>query len=733
MILKKRNIFKLTIIAIICGILSVPTNSAPSKKKNTKKKKSTPSASCLACLAAFDDQKLEFTMDAAKCTKIVANCDKTNRTSQCENLILDCIDYNCTTDGSCADEMSNRSLFYGCLKATNQFLPYQCASYIAGFASSKASEVQSAQQAKRDAIEAQKAAAEKAQADADRAAANAETEKERIRQEAENKRKQLEQDNIIKLEQEKARLAEEAKVAELTRQAKLEEQKRNSQPNVKYNNLLSQVKKDISTAKTYSNKAYNLLGMKKTEDNQQDGTPLFFPPHIIEMDGISYSNDAKTRALVNGSKYKDSQKFVCTKDTKESFIKTELNNIYNTLKKTRDNLADGTSELEALNADEMSSNTISESKITTLYQTQNKLTEILQTVDSHRNELTTSCETRCAGFSSFNSNSTSSSGPLQFDENGNIIENKKETKSDEYSCKDFETSTSNQMDFSAMIMGQTMDMSDIVGGIGKKVSDLTQRVTRAVLEVDKLLDETEIAVQSGKFEGEGSDYPAIDTCIQYMVLDIASYTTCVQNVLGQQLLAFSKNKNSSAIADELEHSIQATLTNLKSANYYEEIKDECIQCGDSCNNGNIYEDGSNCKLGAINPTSVTVTTGSEGFEQTQICLLSITNALNNAVELKDKTGNSAFQVYTFSGNNVILIDGTSYDANTFANNKLKWKNATGCTLNKVENKVTSNTFGTQTTQSVLDEMASTITCTCNNKQTVANIRQLNYGTYPNCN
>ena len=715
MILKKRNIFKFTIIALICAIVSIPSNSAPSKKKNNKKKSSGPSASCLACLAAFDAQKLEFTMDAEKCTKIVANCDKKNRTSQCENVILDCIDYNCTTEGSCSDEMANRSLFYGCLKATNQFLPYQCASYIAGFASSKASEVQSAQQTKRDAIAAQEAAAKKAQAEAEKAAANAETEKERIRQEAENKRKELENQNAIKLEQEKARLAEEAKLAELTRQAKLEEQKRNSQPNVKYNNLLSQVKKDISTAKTYSNKAYNLLGMKKTEDSQQNGNPLFFPPQIIEMEGISYSNDAKTKALVNGSKYKDSKKFVCTKDTKESFIKTELNNIYNILSKSKDALINGTSELEAINADETSSNTISESKITTLYQAQNKLTEILQTVDTYRNELSTSCETRCAGFSSFNPTSTSSSGPLQFDENGNIIENKKETKSDEYTCKDFETSTSNQMDFASMMMGQSTSMSDMVGGIGKKVSELTQRVTRAVLEVDKLLDETEIAVQSGKFGDEGGDYPAIDTCIQYMVLDIASYTSCVQNVLGQQLLAYSKNKNNSTIQNELEKTINTALTNLRSPNY-NEIKDKTLDCG-------------NVRLNNDTTGTYKIT----DFDTTQNCILSITNVLNKAVELKDKTGNSAFQVYGFSGNNVILIDGTSYDADTFAENKLKWKNPTNCRLTKTENKVTSNTFGTQTTQSVLDEMASTITCTCNGQTAVANIRQLNYGTYPNCN
>lgn len=705
MILKKGNIFKLTIIAIICGILSVPTNSAPSKKKNTKKKKSTPSASCLACLAAFDDQKLEFTMDAAKCTKIVANCDKTNRTSQCENLILDCIDYNCTTEGSCADEMANRSLFYGCLKATNQFLPYQCASYIAGFASSKASEVQSAQQAKRDAIEAQKAAAEKAQADADKAAADAETEKERIRQEAENKRKQIEEDNIIKLEQEKARLAEEARVAEVTRQAKLDEQKRNSQPNVKYNNLLSQVKKDISTAKTYSNKAYNLLGMKKTEDNQQDGTPLFFPPHIIEMDGISYSNDAKTRALVNGSKYKDSQKFVCTKDTKESFIKTELNNIYNTLKKSRDDLADGTSELEALNADETSSNTISESKITTLYQAQNKLTEILQTVDSHRNELTTSCETRCAGFSSFNSNSTSSSGPLQFDENGNIIENKKETKSDEYSCKDFETSTSNQMDFSAMMMGQTMDMSDIVGGIGKKVSDLTQRVTRAVLEVDKLLDETEIAVQSGKFEGEGSDYPAIDTCIQYMVLDIARYTTCVQNVLGQQLLAYSKNKNNSTIKNELEKTINTTLTNLRSPNY-KEIHDNELNCNNN------------------NKVSSTIQYTITDFDTTQNCILSITNALNEAVKLKDKTGLSNYYISGADSANLYTNQGT-INAKTFAIEQLKWTNADSCSINIVPNTISTGFGGTQ--ESGINLQLSILKCECKDNSAQESLHNINNG------
>ncbi len=704
MFFNKKKSLTISIIALICGLQTLPTLSAPPKKKNSKKKSSGPSSSCLACLAAFDDQELKFTITPEKCTKIVANCDKKNRTSQCENIILDCIDYNCTTKGSCSDEMANRSLFYGCLKATNQFLPYQCASYIAGFASSKASEVQSilnsekAEQNK--AIEAEKAKAEKAKSEASIKAAAAQ-------KEAEAKVALINQETTLKQQQLEYELKQKEITEQLTREAKLKEQQRNSQPNVKYNNIINAVKKDISTAKTYSNKAYNLLGITKTENTQTNGNLFYFPPQIISMQGLNYSNDPKTKALTNGSKYKQDQNFVCTKDTKESYIKTELNNIYNILKKSKNNLINETNEIENLNIDS-STNVISETKITNLYHIQNKLSELLNTLDSNINTLTTSCETRCKGISTTEQTQSSISGPLEFDENGNIIDKtSKEKDNNKYTCKDFETTTSSNSNLSLFAPTETSS----IGGIGEQVANLTQRVTRSVLEIDRLLEETEIAIQSGKFGAETIEYPAIDSCIQYMVLDIASYTNCVSNVLGQQLLAYSKNTNNEDIKNELTQSIKTTVTNLQSPNYTQ-INDQKLYCP----NKETIKD--------INPASITIT----DINNAQTCILSITNALNQAKETKKTTGKFNFNITGISGTNLILSSGEVIDPTTFAKTKLDWNDITdtSCTVYEKKHIEISPFSGPYETNTDLNTSYLNCTCTDNTIKTIT-LQGLNLG------
>ena len=579
---KKYNNIKFFIIAVICGSVAFSVSSSAAKKKK-KKSTSTVTNACVACLNSFDPETLKFSIDEEKCTKRVAKCFKSNLSNQCEGIIQDCIQYNCTTAGSCADENGNRSLFAGCLRAVNQVLPYQCSSYIAGYASSKAQEVKALADSQDRALQEKKLAADNAAAAAEKAKADAEVKAKQIVEEAETKRKQIEAENQIKLKQEEAKLAEQAKEAELARQKKAELEAKNNKPNVKYSNLLNAVKQDISTAKTYTNKAYNLLGITKTDKSttSNQGSAIFFAPQIVEISGIIASGDAKTKSLVNASRYKTTQNFVCTKNTKENIIRNELNNVYNTIKKSRDNLSNGISEIEAANADEDTVGTILESKVDTLYAAQNKLTEIMEVIENHTSELKTSCETRCEGMSAISpSQSSISASPIEFDENGNIIEEKKKTDNNEYSCKDFENeSSSSSTGFAALFSGSTSSTADIFGGIGKKVTELTKRNTLAVLETDKLLDEALIAAQNGKFGETNSDYPAIDSCVQYMVLDIASYTNCISNVLGQQLTTLSKNKNNQSVITELNSSINTVLKTIQSPNYYDRLGNSYHYCG----------------------------------------------------------------------------------------------------------------------------------------------------------
>ena len=710
---KNKKTIETLVFFLLLGFLGINVNAAVTKKKKTSSKTKTPSAACLSCLNAFSPETLTFTMTPEQCIKIVSNCDKTNRTARCESAIQECIQYNCTNTGSCSDEIANRALFYGCLKAENQFLPYQCASYISGYASSKASEVkaelEAQQQANERAIAQQEAAIKQAEAAAQKAAADAKVKAAEAEANAKAKQAQIEQETELKKQQQQYELEQQKALYNLELQAKQEAEKRNSKPNVKYNNLLSQVKKDISTAKTYSSKAYNLLGIKKTTDNQSQENALFFPPQIITMDAIYASNDPKTLSLVNGSKYKTSQNFVCTKDTKESYIKNELNNIYNTLKKSRDNLSTGISELETLNADDETLNKIDEAKITTLYQAQNKLTEVMQTTETYMNELTTSCETRCEGFAGISSGSTSS-GILKYDEDGNIIDDKPSSDNSEYTCKDFDEE-SNSNDIIALISGSSTSMTDLVGGIGKKVSDLTKRVTRAVLEVDKLLDETEIAVQSGKYDTNNLEYPAIDSCIQYMVLDIAQYTQCVANVLGQQLLALSKNKNSPQIQSELNSSISKILINLQSPNYK-----------------NVHNETIYCTAGSSTGSSISGFTFNNlsSFDDFQTCVLSITNAINIASKNKKETGEKNFNVSYYDENNVLVNNSSIMNPTEFMKTYVKWDLATSC---KIKTQIITQQTYFGTNQST-DYNNSMIECSCSNgKTSVASFQNLNNGSY----
>ncbi|MCR5507036.1 MAG: cell envelope integrity protein TolA [bacterium] len=732
---KKHSLsFNVLLVAVICGSFVFSNSSNAAKKK---KKTSTVTTGCIACLNAFDAETLEFTIDKDKCPKRLAKCYKANYTNQCEGIIEDCIAYNCKNAGSCGDEAGNRNLFAGCLKSVNQILPFQCASYIAGYASSKAEEVKSLQTAQENALKQKQLEVQKAEQEAKTAAENAKVKAQQIASDTETKKLQIAGENELKLTQEKARLEQQAKDAELARQKKEAQEAKNNKPNVKYNNLLNTVKQDITSAKTYTTKAYNLLGITKTNDQQTNGSAVFFPPQIITVSALASSTDAKTRSLVNSSRYKSDQNFVCTKNTKENFIKNELNNVYNTIKKSRDNLSKGIAEIEATNADDETTDTISESKINTLYLTQNKLTEIMETVEGYTANLKTSCETRCEGMSSMtNMSSSISSAPIQFDENGNIIEEKK-TDENAYSCKDFETSSSSNTTGFASMIGGSSNISDMFGGIGKKVTELTKRTTESVLYTDRILDEALIAVQSGKFDGfSSSDYPAIDSCVQYMVLDIAQYTSCTSNVLGQQLTALSTNKSNSNIKTELRNSINTILKTITSPNYKDSLEDEKVYCQNLTNGDNLFNKDTNNNVTGNNITANNL----NDYNDFNTCALSITNALNKVKDKKGKTGMSNFQIATANKENnlIYLSNGDMFTPTDFAQKKLGWKNAT-CTMVIISSSgnnnmpiMTSNGQVIQLSNSNtgIDMLLSGLQCDCGNgKHNNPNFQKLNSGNY----
>lgn len=575
--LKKKYTYKLcfSILATFCLIFSIQTFGANTKNKNKKNgsKSSGIPTNCLACLNNFSPETLTFTTNEKKCPTILAKCNKSTSTAKCEGIISDCFAQNCTTEGSCSDEISNRALAYGCLKASSAYLPYTCASYISGLAKNQADQVQAKLDAKERAhettlkqqeakIAAEKTAAEKAAADAKVKAAQAE---------ADAKAKQAQIEAQSKLEQQKlqAQLEEQAKQAELARQKQAQIDARNNKPNVKYNNILSTVRKDISTAKTYTSKAFNILGIEKVGDSSKTNSNI----PLVHVYAISSSNiNAKTKSYINASKYKTEATYKCTKDTKESYIKNELSNALKVLQSSRNTLSDSIAELEAINADDETTGTIPETKINTLYEVQNKLTETINTLEPEIGRLKTSCETRCAGVSTFSLDMTE----IKYDENGLIVNDDK--PSNNYECKELEQSSSN--DLMSLFGGS----SSMFGGTNQ-INELTKRVTKAVLTADRAIEETEIAMASGNFTSSNTEYAVINSCIKYS-LDTDQYITCITNTLGEQLSILSRYPDDSISRDDYYNNVLSEFNNSVSValellnNQYPDAK--CEQGSDKC-------------------------------------------------------------------------------------------------------------------------------------------------------
>ncbi len=564
---KKLKIFLTTSLMLIT-LFSIQSM-AQKKQKQTK---STLTPACIACLNLFSPDTLTFTSRADSCPNILARCMTSTSTSQCEGIINECFAYNCQEEGSCANETANRNLAYGCLKAEGSILPYKCSSYIAALSKNYADQVKAKNTAKEQAyqaqlkqqqaqIAAQEAAAKQAEADAKVKAAQAEAQ-------AQAELAKIEAENKLKLQQQEAELAQKAKDAELARQQKAAADARNNKPNVKYNNILAEVKKDISSAKTYTTKAFNMLGITKTNEQQANGTFFGFPAPIVEVYAISIDGSAKSQAMLNGSRYKETTNFKCTKDVKESYIKNELNNAYNVLLQSRDKLSSSITELENLNVDAVES--ISTDKINSLYALLNKENETINSLEMELAALNTTCETRCAGISS----SMTSSSELQFDENGLIIE---DSGNVDYKCDEFNNESSSNTNMTNFLTMGKLDIQSVVGGIGQKVTDLTKRVLTAVLNTDRLLEELNISASTGSVAASNMNYAVINSCTQY-IMDIEQYTTCIKNVMSSQLSLLAQHQNSqktqyyNTLLSEFAKSINTALDLVNSDTYRDVAK-----------------------------------------------------------------------------------------------------------------------------------------------------------------
>ena len=693
MFIQRKKIAGISFIALLCALEF--TTSSQSFGAVKKKKATKIPADCIACLNSFSPEKLKFTKQFGKksCEKRLASCDKVNRTDQCESIILDCFDANCSEAGSCADEKANRALFVGCLQAENRFLPYQCASYIKGFAKSKAEE---AAQAIEDAEAQREAELAKAQAEADAKVKAEEAKAEQAKAQAaakaaeeETKRKQIEEQNKLAMQQQQAELERKAKEEDAARKKREIEEERNNRPSVKYQNLLSTLKKDLSTAKGYTNKLFGLLGITTTKDEQKNGNSMFFPPQIVvvsssadenQIKTISSDNeDNKSKALRNGSRYKEETSFVCTKDTKESVVKAEFTNIYNTLKSAYDKISTGVSEIEATMAEGETAYAIDDEKLDSLYSAQNQTYELMQDVNTRLGKMITTCETRCKGINNMGSFSTTSTG-LQFDKDGNIIqEDASKTKDTTYNCKDFEkltadTTASNANNFMAL-MGGGITKSDMFGGQSKLAIDLTRRLSTDILHVDRDIDELQITLQSGKSSGSGSSsYQKSTTCAQYSFGNDEQYLECLSGVLGGQMSVLTQKQTNTTLMAEMDNTIGTIINLLESVTFKNKRGNETINCY-------LNTDGST----ANKPNNNTPVLNKK-FDNYSACVRSLNGIVNkvrpnstndgygnDSKTIREASVNGTPEKDGYSSSGIIITnDGNSYSPKEFATKILEW-------------------------------------------------------------
>ncbi len=676
-----------------------------SKKKKSKKI----SAACLTCLNSFSPETLTFTRTPNKCTRIVTGCTSTDYTNNCEKVINECFQYNCQNPGECSDEQANKSLLFGCLKAENKFMPFQCASYIAGKASSYAKSQTQAQEMERIKAESEskkaEADAEIAKAEAAKAQSDAEIKQKQLEEETKQRKAELEAQNAIALKEKEYELQRKEKEQERKRQKEEEKEIKNSKPNVKYANLIKDVKKSISNARNTISHAFNLLGLTKTNEIQKQGNIMFFPPQIISTYPIYInSNNPKVERLLKASKYQNSPNFVCTRDTTETAIRNDINSIYNTLNQSKERITTGISEIEANNEDEEAQQTVPEDKIETLSNIQDLLTEAITKIDTKRAELKTSCSTRCAGFSSMNIDN--SSPELKFDEKGNIIKSEDKKDPNEYSCKEFDEpkTADGTMDFSSLLNNKT-SLNESLGGIGAKVMKLTRRVSEAVITTDMELEKLDIEVQLSKTKSSSfasGNYIA-SNCVVYL-RDPKNYANCMQNLLNSQLQKLMATPNNTNLKNQVNKSVKDVIANLQT-NYYDKIHNDKIYCP------------TENAIKGYQPVDI------PDINQLNNCIVSINQILNKFKDENLTNGsNTGIYISGISGNRLIS-NGMVLTAQEVISKLITVNTPKGCNLT-VEYDTTIN-YGQQTKTASLEKSYITCNCSTNSAITISSINSGN--------
>jgi len=536
------------------------------QQKPAKGKEEAPaglSDNCKACLNLFSPTTLTFTSNASKCAQIMPTC-KGKPAGVCESMIDSCFNFNCSAEGSCTDEMANRALFSGCLKAEGATLPFTCASYIAGkasaYAATKKNELDERNRMhERDMQQAQLRSQEQ------QAAQAAEAEKARIQASTQTAQGQLALDKQ-KFQQEQA-----AKDAELNRQQKAEQAQKNSKPNVMYNNAISEAKRAIANARTATSGLMTQMGVQTSTQAAGGGSILYTPAPTIDVPGFGvFGNDAKSRSFVNASKYGKGGIFRCTRDIRENAVRSELDRVLGTLMSTRNTLSGAISNLEMVNDDPDTKQGINDEKIDGLYEVQNAITEAVTQIQTSIALMTTSCETRCNGMSSMLSTPTGgASNESIYDEDGNIKKEHLEPgKNSDYSCKEFDASSN--FDPVAFLGGSgSLNVESMLGGYSKRVGELTERVLRAVVMADRAIEKAEITTSLGRSleneEGAStSNVSGADVCLRLPSQN--SIVECFDELVGNEINTFSSALNA-ANRTKLQNLINTTLSKLNSLGY----------------------------------------------------------------------------------------------------------------------------------------------------------------------
>jgi len=541
------------------------------QQKPAKGKEEAPaglSDNCKACLNLFSPTTLTFTSNASKCAQIMPTC-KGKPAGVCESMIDSCFSFNCATEGSCTDEMANRALFSGCLKAEGATLPFTCASYIAGkasaYAAMKKNELDERNRMhERDMQQAQLRSQEQ------QAAQAAEAERAKAAGEAQNAQNQL------AFEKQKYQQEQAAKDAELSRQQKAEQAQKNSKPNVMYNNAISEAKRAISSARTATSGLMTQMGVQATTQAAGGGNMLHTPAPTVDVPGFGvFGNDAKSRSFVNASKYGKGGMFRCTRDIRENVARSELDRVLSTLMSTRNTLSGAIGNLEMVNDDPDTKQGINDEKIDGLYEVQNAITEAITQIQTSTALMTTSCETRCNGMSSMLSAPASSSGSEEgmFDADGNIKkEHLEPSKGSDYSCKEFDASSS--FDPLEFLGGSgSINVESMLGGHSKRVGELTERVLRAVVMADRAIEKAEITTSLGRsldneegggFVGGGSGSKG-NTVYSCFTSTLCPETThCIANLIETEIGKIrATNRPITQVArDELQNLINNSLLEL---------------------------------------------------------------------------------------------------------------------------------------------------------------------------